>query len=231
MPGAILSIPLFMGKDSIFTHLTYLSMSFFHHSNGQDGNEFEAPGKFNYYNGNFSTNFIEGAITFNGRRKSTKTPRFECANFNRNYTDYVLRIGFEQHFLTADSLKPTYGSTRLNIEGNIIKIFNNRWLIRKQNSSDTSYQLGDCYYKELFRIVPSVSFILDETEAPMNQFSKRINAELSGYLRIAGGNTALFATIGYYGSDPYNIYYTKSYAFVRLGIALGNFVSTNKLNR
>ncbi len=59
---------------------------------------------------------------------------------------------------------------------------------------------------------------LDKTE-------KRLNVEANYYKRIpTSPNAAGFVAVGFYGSDPYNIYYENSYFYFRVGLALGFFV-------
>ena len=69
-------------------HITFLTLKFNHHSNGQSGSFF-IPGTtdINFENGNFSTNFMEVALN--------------TANFNRDAnTKFVVhaKAGFERHF-------------------------------------------------------------------------------------------------------------------------------------
>jgi hypothetical protein len=75
----------------------------------------------------------------------------------------------------------------------------------------------------------NISANLDALSEPFNKLHKRINADIGIYWRVSGGNTSLFAATGYYGNDPYNIYYSKSYGFFRLGVALGFFVFTGRV--
>src|SRR4030095_2416213 len=65
MPGATVFYPLRLVR-SPYQDLEYVSLKIFHHSNGQDGDEFKG-NKINEYNGNFSTNFVELVYHFNKR--------------------------------------------------------------------------------------------------------------------------------------------------------------------
>ncbi len=232
MPGATIFYPLRLVR-SPYQDLNYVSLKFFHHSNGQDGNEFNG-NKVNEYNGNFSTNFFEAVFHINKRWKLGVTdPNFcnttdTCDNVDMpvGYQDFVGSIGLEQHFGTADSLVPTYGETRINIKTALIKVTN--WKLTVKQKKGDPMAVGRCYKKEKWRLLLDISTIVDGVDAPMNKIEKRINVEASFLLRFLGGNTSAYIAAGYYGSDPYNIYYQNNYWFARIGIALGNFLFTSK---
>lgn len=232
MPGATVYIPLSLGSHNVYKNIKYISIAGFHHSNGQDHSTFKPSGEFNFYNGNFSTNYLELGINFNWRRKKDQRLQYECRNvcndFNTGYEDCLAKIAIEQHFGTADAQKGSFGRTRLNLRGGYIRVNNNRFRVKRKDSTNKWLQLGDCYLRERFRIIANVSANIDALSKPYNKLNKRINAEIGFYWRVSGGNTSLFAATGYYGNDPYNIYYSKSYGYFRFGLALGFFVFTNK---
>jgi len=232
MPGATVFYPLRLVR-SPYQDLEYVSLKIFHHSNGQDGDEFKG-NKINEYNGNFSTNFVELVYHFNKRWKlRIDDPNFcnstdPCENVDMpvGYQDFVGSIGLEQHFGTADSLVPTYGQTRINIKTVLIKVSNWKLTVRQKKAEPMA--VGSCYKKERWRLLLDISTIVDGVDAPMNKIEKRINVEASFLLRFLGGNTSAYIAAGYYGSDPYNIYYQNNYWFARIGVALGNFLFTSK---
>ena len=54
--------------------------------------------------------------------------------------------------------------------------------------------------------------------------------DVSYYWRIPSTpNASFFASTGYYGSDPYNIYYPDSYFFGRAGLAFGFFEAPERI--
>lgn len=235
MPGGTVFIPIGLGDvDNVYRSMKYISISFFHHSNGQDQPTFKSPGVFNYATGNFSTNYVEIGYTRDWRKPSTNKSdklQFYCdGSYKTGYTDFLVKGSFEQHLWTADEQKGTYSNTRLNAALSFIKVNNWRWTVKRKNT-DSVQQVGSCYLKESYRIVGNVSMNIDKLQSPYNNFNRRINIEAGLYRRIAAGNTALFGMVGYYGNDPYNIYYSKHYAFVRVGLALGFFVETSKISQ
>jgi hypothetical protein len=107
-----------------------------------------------------------------------------------------------------------------------INVRNWRWLV---GESKEKKPVGRCYLRESNRLILNATINLDKLTDPYNQFKRRINFEAGFYKRIAAGNTALFIMGGYYGNDPYNIYYSKHYWFLRGGLSLGFFVHTSKI--
>ena len=239
MPGLTFYLPLQRTEASVYKNRDYLSIAVFHHSNGQDGNTFKTNGEFNLSNGNFSTNYIE--LGFNRNRRVKRSPvnnKFTCdpepddcnqcpPQFPTGYYDHVVKIAIEQHFGTAFEQRGSYSRTRLNLKYMFIDVRNWRWLV---GEGKPKKQTGRCYLKELNRIIVNASLNADKLDKPYSSLHKRINLELGAYSRIAAGNTAVFLMTGYYGNDPYNIYYSKDYFFIRAGLALGFFVHTSKIS-
>src|SRR4051812_15301760 len=220
MPGAILYFPIGYIDDEI-PNIKYWGISIFHHSNGQDGNEFNHDGSFNLYDGNFSTNYIEPSYHFR-RRKYLMQPVSEKAqNTKPNYRDFYGSAGLELHFKTADSLKSSYGNQRINLELGYISVI-------KDWDEYHGHKLNNYFYGENYRVVFDFTYIAGDRDKGLTSLDKRINTDISYYWRIKGSpNASLFASTGYYGSDPYNIYYANSYFFFRAGIALGFFITAN----
>lgn len=232
MPGATVYIPIGLGAHNVYKDITYISIAGFHHSNGQDHPTFKPSGEFNFYNGNFSTNYLEFGINRNWRSKKDQRLLFDCRNacndFDTGYEDWLAKIAIEQHFSTAYAQRGSYGRTRLNLRGGYIRVNNTRLRVKRKGPANAWIQVGDCYLRERFRLLVNISTNVDALDEPYNKLHKRINADVGFYWRVSGGNTSLFASTGYYGNDPYNIYYSKSYGFFRLGVALGFFVFTGR---
>lgn len=218
MPGATIYFPLSY-MDSKTNNIRYLSLSFFHHSNGQDGREFKTDGSVNRYNGNFSTNYVEPAFHFRNRKYLSLVPSKVCRDASADYSECYGRAGLEIHAGTADALKSSYGNTRLNLQWGYI-------LVKNYCDAIHGHQVEESYYREKFRVVLNTTLIGGHRDRGLSSLEKRINAELNYYLRLPSSpNTSVFAGAGYYGSDPYNIYYQDSYFFFRAGLALGFFVA------
>lgn len=230
MPGATLYYALHRTPPEIKS-LNYVSLSFFHHSNGQDGNELNENGDLNLYNGNFSTNYLEPAYNFR-RRYFDKTVMAKkiCEDARPNYLDVYGRVGYEIHFNTTAELKSSYGTQRLNLLFGFIRVRNYCDYVKgKQvNLSDTTIQVGDSYYRERYRTVFSATLIGGSRDRGLSDLKHRLNVDINFYYRIPSSpNTSAFFGFGYTGSDTYNIYYEQNYFYVRAGIALGFFVAPN----
>jgi hypothetical protein len=247
MPGASLFIPLSHSPfkrarkyseapelDNGYRDLHYLGITAVHHSNGQDGREILATGKYNTYNGNFSTNFVEVAYNYNIRHRLRNQSPFDCPNptYPVGYRDYYGRIGYEQHFNSAEGLRGRYGQARINATFGWLKIDNYRFTVGIKNQQPRLKKIkqpvGQCYRKERYRFQINFSANVDELDPGYDELSQRLNVDIGYFKRILGGNTAVFIMAGYYGTDPYNVYFESSYPFVRAGLALGFFTFTNK---
>lgn len=219
MPGATVFIPLQRFLNDYSQKLSYLSFAFFHHSDGQDGNEFNPDGKINLYNGNFSTNYLE--LAYHTRKRYGGY--FKSYDPGSGYNDLYGRLGYEHHIGTAEPLKSSYGDHRINFSGT--------WINVRQHSDEINkVPIEKPYLREFGRVILNTSFIASKRDQGLDDLEKRINAELNFHWRVPSSpNTSLFFGGGYYGSDPYNIYYQQSYGFARIGVALGFFVAPNML--
>jgi hypothetical protein len=208
-----------------YRNLHYLGLSAFHHSNGQDGAEIREDGKFNTYNGNFSTNFVELAYHLNIRRRLKNVSPFDCPDYEYpvGYFDYFSKVGFEQHFGGAKALSGRYSRSRINATFGWLKVDNYRFRVGRPRQ-----QVGQCYRKERYRFEVNLTANIDRLDAAHDDLYKRINFDVGYFKRILGGNTAAFVMVGYYGNDPYNVYFENSYPFIRAGLSLGFFTFTNK---
>lgn len=203
--------------------LPYYSISIFHHSNGQDGPEFNNNGKINVYNGNFSTNYIEPAVHFRYRNFTDpdKIDRSRCSDEIIAYQDYYIRLGYEHHWGTAKDLNPTYGNYRLNVDFT--------YLLAKVYCLKDGEVPSESYYRERHRINISATCIMGNRQGEMNNLNRRINFNANYNWRLPGSpNTCLFIGGGYYGSDTYNIYYQQSYWYAHAGLSFG-FLVTPKM--
>jgi hypothetical protein len=237
MPGATVYYALHRTPPEAKS-LNYVSLSVFHHSNGQDGNELKENGDLNLYNGNFSTNYLEPAYNFR-RRYFDKIIMAKkiCEDARPNYLDLYGRVGYEIHFNTTDELKSSYGTQRLNFLLGFIRVRNYCDYVKGNqinlsdttiNLSDNTIQVGDSYYRERYRTVFSATLIGGSRDRGLSDLKHRLNVDLSFHYRIPSSpNTSAFFGFGYMGSDTYNIYYEQNYFYVRAGIALGFFVAPN----
>ncbi len=218
MPGGTIFFPLQKLLTEESREIRFASLAVFHHSNGQDGPEFQMD-TFNKYNGNFSNNYVEPALWYRVRVGGTPAavPKFPGA---RNpYNDYFVKLGYEINFSTAVRLKPSYGTGHVTLYGGIVHVTH-----RRDIHPTTRLPFNSPYWREVYRALFQMSVVTGPRNRGLNTFAKRLNVEGSFHRRIKSSpNTALFAAVGYYGSDPYNIYYEDSYGYIRFGISAGLF--------
>lgn len=195
----------------------YAELSFTHHSNGQDGEAINADGTINTYNGNFSTNYLTSSYRFGNFSKSTKKETYHSNNH---------RIGLQWNkwFAYEKALENNYGFTRFLYNFSFRKYAfystenKGNWK-RNLVVAPTDKQLE----KEYFRINTEFSYAINKIRgygfiAP----KKRLNAELSvNYSFPFMHNVFMMAAAGYYGEDPYNIYFSDKYGYLRFGISTG----------
>jgi hypothetical protein len=208
------------------------SVKAFHHSNGQDGEEFNSidrkwgkRGYFNTYNGNFSDDFvIEGnAMLFNthdfGKReqflKFGMTFSTDLSDWMRYYNVYGRR---RINFLYS---KTWSTSRRRTITDNVI---------REGDAKPKVYITSNYFLIEKFRFEFFSSFITSKMNVgPVYNLSKaslsdRINVHATLHYRIPGFSAAaFFGEVGYYGQDTYNGYFQRSSFFAKGGISFGLF--------
>ena len=231
-----------------YTASRFFGIKLFHHSNGQDGDEFNLNGTVNFYNGNFGENlvpeFIIGGIReYDARpfflfkkRKSEKQPDAKTAPGKAKRLFYW-KASLEPHFKEVFGIPLTnavfdsldlYGRYRVNLQLAWSVIPRYRELIR---SGDCYIQVTEGEERELFRLLLDFSFIADPkyNTGDRNKrkrvkwfgLDKRMNLYATLFWRITGApNASLFAQFGYWGSDPYNIYFQQSLFQLRGGISM-----------
>lgn len=234
-------------------HRIYFGISGFHFSNGQDGYEYinditANDSIVNTYSGNFSEpanlEFMMG-----GMKKKTKLIRSSEARekirsprrlqFSDRNSFYYWKAAFEYHPKFSTSPKfaryNLYGRKRLNLQFGYIFNPSSRHVAYSKNAGKWIPLENKYQSREVRRLVINLSYILDarynistfvrENEfASMFNIEKRLNIDFTWYERIGTvSDYAIFMRIGYYGSDPYNIYFRESLFIARIGIAFGNF--------
>jgi hypothetical protein len=228
---------------------TYFGVSIFHHSNGQDGYEFNPDGTINTYNGNFSEIAVlelmaagmkvyQKPLTASQRVRKVKGTR-QIQLESKNSMLYW-RLSFEKHPNSLTTPKVVnyhlYGKNRVNLQlGYLFNPRSRHVVYAKQKQKWVPIE-ADFHSREVRRVVFNMSYILDNgyNTASINSLqrvdflnaSKRLNMDLTWYERIGTSNDyAVFMRVGYYGSDPYNVYFQESLFVARVGIAFGNFMA------
>lgn len=182
----------------------YCNAGFYHYSNGQDGPA-KINGIQNTTNGNFSTNWFNCGM--------------HLGTFSK-FNSWYMGINFHmlQKWIEHDkNYDDTYGNNRLTLQGRYSRIAN-------YNTKNKKKEVKSELAKERHRIAVEVSFATNKMEYPKNKFEKRINVETSyNFILPWSRNVGLFVATGYYGEDPYNVYYLDSYPYLKIGISTSSF--------
>ena len=220
----------------------YFGLKIFHHSNGQDGTHFMPDGYWNRYNGDFSDfviyEFIYGGIK-NGMAKDGAVKKAGIGNSIRTAATYSYYWNGSFQLSPKSSLDPDmtnnhlYGKYRTTGEiGFIWAPYYQDYVVSSDKKTKTV--VNNPVRKEIFRVYANFTYIWDYdlntgplynlSRARVYDITKRLNASITFSARIPGVSFAgLFLQTGYYGSDPYNVYFQQSVLFIRTGISMGFF--------
>jgi hypothetical protein len=200
----------------------------FHHSNGQDQEEFTSSGKINTYNGNFGEQVVFETL-------GGYFTEFGLNDRNIPTRCFYSKIGLEIHprkLTNQDFLNyKIYGRNRINIQSglSIINVYDE--YIR---DGETCYIVAKDLSKERWRFIFNFSYILDKiynTGENINNLKqqslfslKRLNTYFTVHYVIPGSiNAAAFVQTGYWGSDQYNIYFQQSIFQFQIGLSFAFF--------
>lgn len=202
--------PSYMPGGTLFTRLNnddahpkFISISYSHHSNGQEGQTLNNDGSFNTVDGKFTTNFYTLNYYFGKRQLSNTEVKVQSA-----FIGVELHSGlFDQGF--SKQLTDKYGFIRTN----------GSWLYDVMNDKSG---MSD-HYSNRQRLRFDFTYILDKIyDYQITKVNKRLNTSLKYYYQFGFmENTALTATVGYRGQDPYNIFFQDSYAYFAIGVSAG----------
>lgn len=209
-----------IGSD--YKKYQYAELGFTHHSNGQDENAINDDGSLNTRTGNFSTNYLTASYRFGEEYLN----RAEMSN-SLNH-----RIGLEWHkwFAYEKALENDYGFTRLlyNFSWRTYTRYistkaNRSWRKNRKGITDNTNSKVSMLEKESLRFNFDFSYALNKMAThEFLAIKKRLNMEASLHGSLPFMNRAmLMISGGYYGEDPYNIYYRDSYPYIRVGISTG----------
>jgi hypothetical protein len=182
----------------------YLEGQVYHHSNGQDGDPLRPDGTYNTETGDFATNYLQGL--------------YHWGTYHRHHYGTNYNLGIRWHapfFHHSEGLKDHYGFTRLLGQALYRRFHRSTSAVSSLHKSSVT--------SEWLRISGQASYAINKLDGSgLTDVRKRLNAELSlYYIPPFGHDTGVFVTVGYYGEDPYNIYFNQQYGFVRLGITVG----------
>jgi hypothetical protein len=220
----------------------YFAFKIFHNSNGQDGTHFMPDGYWNRYNGDFSDfviyEFIYGGIK-NGQVKNDDKQKALIGNSIRTAATYSYYWNGSFQLSPKSSLVPDmtnyhlYGQYRTTGEiGFIWAPYYQDYVLSRDKKTKTP--VNRPVRKEIFRVYANFTYIWDYdlntgsiydlSRAKIYDITKRLNATVTFSARIPGVSFAgLFLQAGYYGSDPYNVYFEESMLFLRAGLSMGFF--------
>ncbi len=197
-------------------HYKYAQLTFTHHSNGQDEDAVLQDGNINTKTGNFNTNHLTVAYAF-GKYTDQVTP-------GAQYISLHHKIGFEWHkwFNYEPALTGDYGFTRFNYDFSyrIYQTYNAKKTGFKKVNSINKLTINSIE-KEKWRFNGQVSYAVNKyVNQGFFQPKRRLNIEASAnYSLPFMQNVFLMASFGYYGEDPYNIYFKDNYAFMKFGLS------------
>lgn len=197
--------PSFMPKITFFYHIiennncnhdwfTFISVC--HHSNGQDGSFLNSEKtEVNTFDGDFSTNFLEGGIFLS--RFDKKRP------FIINY----LKLSLAYHFNQNSGLEKMYGKTRFFSEYQTSFDFLGLFKQKTNKTNNLSQKI-------------KLEWIAGDIEGINSlDFKKRfIFSYTVSYKPVFFKGFAFFSQY-YYGQDYYNIYFNHTLSVLRFGIS------------
>lgn len=209
MPGA--SVYTRLNNDD--THPRFLSLSYSHHSNGQEGQTLDTNGNFNQHDGKFTTNFYTLNYYFGKRNMNDTIAKSHYSFIGLEVHSGLFNLGYSRQ------LTGKYGFIRTN--GSYFYDF-----------MRDKYGLVD-HYLTHYRIRFDFTYILDKVyNYDIVDWHKRLNISLKYYYQFGFmENVAFTIAGGYRGQDPYNIFFQNSYPYIAVGVASGVSFDLRKKNR
>lgn len=170
--------------------------SWYHHSNGQDGDFYLADGTtINTKNGSFSTNWVEGGMFFSRPKKERK---------------HLLKLGAKYSYLQEENLDGIYGRLRFNAD-----------VVTEVNLSKVLTFLQSDYFqlnKVLLTTRLNLGYIADELQGASAIDLKRFTFRYTVTYKPSFLKDVHIFTQYYRGEDYYNIYFNRTLSVLRFGI-------------
>ena len=205
----------YLGKTTgVVNNFPFIEATIFHHSNGQDAPEFldSAKTRINYYNGNFSTNYAElmfGKMSTLGGGRIFYKAGLQLQN--RIPGDFSDHLEFNYGLYRAKG--SVWWAYNMNFISNV---FTRRF--NKKGAEDTCLDCKVLAEFERVRFGIDATLIAGRMDYAHGDADRRINAEFYARMGFYAFRLMPFLAVGYYGQDPYNVYYDRSYWYFRLGI-------------
>lgn len=206
----------------------YATLGFMHHSNGQDTTHRQVVGTLNYKDWDFSTNYIYGRYNWGRVNRS--------GNILRSSLNQQVEFKSNGLFDYDNVIKGDYGFTRIGYSFSyrtysyFYDLLTNDNKENNKRAPDREDDRKGWLNKERFRWNLETSYAINKYDN-YNFFAvkRRLNIEGTAYYSpFWMRQTSLMLGAGYYGEDPYNIYFKDKYAWVRFGIAEGFLKYTAK---
>ena len=206
----------------------YGTAGLMHHSNGQDKTSRDVVGTLNYKNWDFSTYYMYLRYSWG---KVNKEDNAVWSSLNHQVEFKNLIFGY------SPVIKGDYGFRRINynLSYRTYVYFKdlltpNDTIVKKRAEQKLTENDNGSLNKERFRWNFDVSYAINKYDNyKFFAAKRRLNVEAAGYYSPSFmRQTALTLSVGYYGEDPYNIYFKDRYAWVRAGIAVGFLKYTAK---
>ncbi len=167
------------------------SLSFNHHSNGQDHPFYDSEGNVNFINGNFSTNYIQAGLIK------------QC---NKNAEAKYYSVSFEQHVKSNKENKNNYGFSRFHID-------------YKSEKKDLSKIIRKLKANNFIQLTVNNTWIFGKMgRATTTDLNKRLITSVFLSYKPACVNGFSFFAQYYRGQDYYNINFVNNLSFVRFGV-------------
>lgn len=199
--------PSFMPRITIFYQFIdnddkkrdlFSYFSWFHHSNGQDGNFYNTNGTINTISGSFSTNWIEGGVFLS--RPDPILP------INTNYFKLFSTYNYQQQ----PELDGIYGRLRFFFDYQSSINFTKAILKRRLMDNNRNFILN-----QSIRVGWIAGNISDIKDIAKKRFIFKYTLTFKPYFL---NDVAIFCQY-YYGQDYYNIYFNRTLNVFRIGIA------------
>lgn len=209
---------LYARLNSQENHYKYAEVSYTHHSNGQDKSALNVDGTINTSTGNFSVNYLTLAYRFGFFTKSVGGDNYYFSN------NHKLGLLWHKWFNYERAISKDFGFTRLfyslswrKYNTYVVKNDNGLWYKKSRNGETALLD------KETWRFNADVSYAINKMQQyNLSSLKKRLNIEATfNYSLPYMNNVFLMLGAGYYGEDPYNIYYRDNYPYWRFGISTG----------
>ena len=189
--------------QKLFYDKAYLSTTFQHHSNGQDGPFFWKNGGVNIKNGSFSTNSISFALTMHQPEEENDGRGFSILRLY--YEHHLSWLGFEEKIYPY-ALKELYGLDRIMLQ------YNNFNLSRTRSNSASKFLQNSRFMSNAGWIMGTMKGI------PADDIQERLLLSLKYAYHPSWMNELSFFAEFFQGQDYYNMRFERNLSIVRVGL-------------